>query len=340
MAAAQLVYGPLSDSLGRRPAILAGLIIFVVGTLVSLTATSFPIMLLGRALQGIGAAGPRVVSVALVRDLYEGRAMARVMSLSMALFILVPMVAPALGQAIMAIAHWRAIFLLFLALAAIALVWFWFRQAETLPAERRVPFSLSTIGRATRDVLSNRQTLGYTLAGGLVFGAFVGYLNSSQQIFQETYAIGGYFPLAFASLAAAVGGAGALNARLVVRHGMRWLSDRALAGVIGLSVCFLVIDFVTASLPPFWLFMAYMLAVFFCIGILFGNYNALAMEPQGNIAGLAAAVIGSLTTFLAMAGGTLVGRAYNGTLLPLTSAFLILGVAAYVATRWANSGGS
>jgi DHA1 family bicyclomycin/chloramphenicol resistance-like MFS transporter len=337
LAGAQLVYGPLSDSWGRRPTILLGLVIFIAGTLVSLAATSFAVMLLGRLMQGIGAAGPRVISMALVRDLYEGRAMARVMSLTMALFILVPMIAPALGQGIMLFAPWRAIFFAFLALALIAFIWFWARQPETLPRERRIPFSPAAIARATLTILGNRQTSGYTLAGGLVFGAFVGYLNCSQQILQETYETGKLFPLAFAVLSAAIGGAGWFNSRLVMRHGMRHLSDWALGGVMALSALFLLADLPIPGLPPFWLFMTYMMALFFCIGMLFGNYNALAMEPQGEVAGLAAAIVGSFTTFLAMAGGTLIGRAYDGTLLPLTAAFLILGLAAYAVTRWANA---
>jgi MFS transporter, DHA1 family, multidrug resistance protein len=337
MAGAQLFYGPLSDSFGRRPLILLGLVIFMIGTAVSLTATSFNVMLLGRVLQGVGAAGPRVVSIALVRDLYDGRAMARVMSLTMALFILVPMVAPALGQGIMLFAPWRAIFIAFFALAAIAFLWFWARQGETHPQARRSPFSVAAITGAVIAILRNRQTLGYTLAGGLVFGAFIGYLNSSQQILQETYATGRLFPLAFAVLAAAIGGASMVNARLVMRHGMRRLSDIALAGIIGLSLLFLIAGFLASGAPPFWFFMAYMLLLFFCIGVLFGNYNALAMEPQGAHAGLASAVVSSISTFMAMAGGTLVGRLYNGTPAPLTAAFLGLGVCAYLVTRWAKA---
>jgi DHA1 family bicyclomycin/chloramphenicol resistance-like MFS transporter len=337
MAGAQLFYGPLSDSFGRRPMILLGLAVFMVGTAVSLSATSFNVMLLGRVLQGVGAAGPRTVSMALVRDLYEGRAMARVMSLSMALFILVPMIAPALGQGIMLLAPWRAIFVLFLVLAVTAFAWFWARQEETHPPSRRIPFSIATIGKSAIDILRNRQTLGYTLAGGVVFGAFIGYLNSSQQILQETYATGKLFPLAFAALSGAIGGASLVNAKLVMRHGMRRLSDLALAGVIGLSALFLVACAFTAGVPPFWLFMIYMLMLFFCIGIMFGNYNALAMEPQGEHAGLASAVVASITTFMAMAGGTVIGRLYDGTMVPITVSFVSLGVAAYLVTRWANA---
>jgi DHA1 family bicyclomycin/chloramphenicol resistance-like MFS transporter len=247
------------------------------------------------------------------------------------------MLAPALGQGIMLFAPWPAIFVMFLVLAAVAFAWFWARQAETHPDTRRIPFSVATIATTAIAILRNRQTLGYTLAGGVVFGAFIGYLSSSQQILQETYATGKWFPLAFAALSGAIGGASIVNAQLVMRHGMRLLSHWALAGVIGLSALFLVACLFSAGIPPFWLFMVYMLLLFFCIGIMFGNYNALAMEPQGDHAGLASAVIASITTFMAMAGGTLVGRLYDGTMVPITVSFVALGIAAYLVTRWANA---
>ena len=177
-----MFFGPLSDSVGRKPAIYAGLLLFIIGCLMSILATDFTVMLTGRVLQGLGAAGPRSVIVALVRDQYEGRAMARVMSLVMAVFIMVPALAPGIGQIILAIAHWRAIFGFMLAVAAVSLVWFALRQPETLAPERRARFSPGRIPLAARETCTSRIAFGYTLASGLIFGAFVGYLNSAQQI--------------------------------------------------------------------------------------------------------------------------------------------------------------
>ncbi len=174
LAAGQIFYGPLSDSIGRKPAIHAGLILFILGCLISILATSFTVMLVGRVLQGLGAAGPRSVIIALVRDQYEGRAMARIMSLVMAVFIMVPALAPGIGQIILMVAHWRAIFGFLLAVAAISLLWFAWRQPETLAPERRVGFSPSRIMLAVRETCGNRVAFGYTVASGLIFGAAIG----------------------------------------------------------------------------------------------------------------------------------------------------------------------
>lgn len=334
LATGQMIYGPLSDSTGRRPAIYAGFGLFVVGCLLALFATSFPVMLAGRVLQGLGAAGPRIVTVAMVRDQYQGRAMARVMSFVMAVFILVPVIAPLLGQLILILANWRAIFVAYLALALVACLWFALRQPETLAPNRRLPFSLARLGRAIGQILSNRIACGYTLAAGLVSGAFIGYLNSAQQIFQQQYGLGRLFPLYFAFLALAIGSASFLNARLVMRYGMRLLSRSALLALGGLSLVFWAIAFNLTGQPPLWALMIYLLLSFFCIGILFGNLNALAMEPLGHIAGVGAAVVGSLSTFISLLLGTLIGQSYNGTILPLVGGFALLSATALGVIRW------
>lgn len=338
LAAAQMVYGPLSDSLGRKPAIYAGFVLFIVGCLLSTVATSFEVMLAGRFLQGMGAAGPRIVTIALVRDQYEGRAMARIMSLVMAVFIMVPALAPAVGQGILMVGHWRAIFGVLLAVALIALVWFGLRQPETLPPERRSPFSLIRIALAVRETCTHRIAFGYTIAAGLIFGAFVGYLNSAAQIFQGQYGLGQQFPLYFALLALAIGAASYLNARLVMRYGMRLLSSRALMALSAWSLVFFAITYAAAGAPPLWVLMTYCLFAFFCIGILFGNFNALAMEPLGHIAGVGAAVVGSLTTFISLALGTLIGQSYDGTVLPLIGSFALLGIVSIAVMRWTERG--
>ncbi len=339
LAAGQIVYGPLSDSIGRKPAIHAGLVLFILGCLMSILATSFTVMLAGRVLQGLGAAGPRSVIIALVRDQYEGRAMARIMSLVMAVFIMVPALAPGIGQIILMVAHWRAIFGFLLAVAAISLIWFALRQPETLAPERRVGFSPSRIVLAVRETCGNRVAFGYTVASGLIFGAFVGYLNSAQQIFQIQYRLGALFPLYFAVLALAIGGASLVNARLVMRHGMRRLSAWALGLLTGLSLAFLVLAYVLAAgAPPLWALMAYLVVAFFCIGMLFANFNALAMAPLGHIAGVGAAVVGSLTTLISMTLGAAIGQAYDGSVLPLVAGFALLGLAAIAVMRWTERG--
>ena len=334
----QLLYGPMSDATGRKPAGYAGLLLFIVGCVLALLAWSFPMMLAGRFLQGAGVAGPRTMTIALVRDRFEGRAMARVMSLVMAVFILVPIVAPALGQAVLAVSGWRTIFGIYLAMALVTGAWFALRQDETLPPGSRIPFSAGRMASAAREVVTDRLALGYTVAAGLVFGAFMGYLTSAQQILQQQYALGTRFPLFFAMLAISIGGASLLNSQLVMRHGMHALSSWSLRAICAVSVIFGAVALAASGHPPFWTLMTYLLATFFAVGLLFGNLNALAMQPLGHIAGTGAAVVGAVSTLISMALGTAIGQSYDGTVLPLVAGFAVLSVLAIIATHWAESG--
>lgn len=335
-AVGQIVYGPLSDRFGRKPGMYVGLGLFVLGCVLSMAAWSYPAMLAGRFLQGIGAAGPRIVCLALVRDRYEGREMARVMSFIFAVFVIVPTIAPALGQLILLVSGWRAIFGALLAFAISGLFWFAIRQPETLTPERRVPLSVGPIAAAVGQVGGNRGAVGYTVAIGLVFGGFLGYLNSAQQIFQDQFQVGSLFPAYFAALSLAFAASSYMNGHLVVRHGMRKLAVRSLQGICLLSAGFMVVLIQTGGLAPLWMFLLWGAAAFFCLGAVFGNVNALAMEPFGHIAGIAAALIGSFTSLLSMLLGALIGQFYDGTLLPLVGGFAGLGIASLGAMSWAG----
>jgi DHA1 family bicyclomycin/chloramphenicol resistance-like MFS transporter len=324
LALSQLVYGPVSDTIGRKPTIYWGFGIFLTGSLMCTFSSNFEIMLLGRFLQGIGAAGPRIVSIALIRDLYSGREMAKILSLVTTIFIVVPVIAPSIGQAILFVAEWRWIFAVLMMQGIIGLVWFAWRQPETLPAERRASFSLRRIALAFKEACSNRFTLGYTITAGLIFGAFIGYLTSTQQILQEQYGLGELFPIYFGANAFAFGAASLVNAKLVMRFGMRRLAATGLVASSLLSIAFFVVTLLTAGHPPLWSLMAYLLAIFFSVGILFGNFNALSMEPMGHIAGVAAAVVGSLTTLISTVLGNILGQAYDGTVRPMIFGFAVL----------------
>ncbi len=338
-ALGQVAYGPLADRFGRKPAMYGGLGLFVLGCLLSMGAWNYEAMLAGRFLQGIGAAGPRVVCLTLVRDRYEGREMARVMSFIMAVFVIIPTVAPALGQAMMLVSGWRAIFGALLVFAMTGLIWFAIRQPETLKPERRVPLSIGPIAAAMAQVGSNRAAVGYTAAAGLVFGGFLGYLNSAQQIFQEQFQVGALFPTYFAMLSLAFAAASYVNGKLVIRYGMRKLAIRSIMGLCVFSVVFLVALVPADGLAPLWVFLLWGAGAFFCLGAVFGNVNALAMEPFGHIAGIAAALIGSFTSLLSMLLGAVIGQFYDGTLLPLVGGFAFLGIASLCAMSWAGRGG-
>ncbi len=337
MALGQIFFGPLSDSVGRRPAILSGFVLFALGCVLSIVATSFEQMLIGRFLQGVGAAGPRIVSIALVRDQFKGREMARVMSFVMSVFILVPVFAPALGQLVLIVADWRFIFVVFLALAVILVGWFWRRQPETLARENRIRFSCAGLLVDIQSILRIRAALGYTLTMGFVFGAFIGYLSSSQQIFQVQYRLYDLFPLYFGILATSIGLASLVNARLVMRFGMRPLSRFALVAITFLSAPFFIYALFCEGNPPLNLLMAYLMLLFFFFGILFGNLNALAMEPLGHIAGLGSAIIGSLSTLMSVVFGVVIADAYDQTVLPLVAGFALLGLAGLLTMRWTEA---
>ncbi len=334
LAVAQLVFGPLADSWGRRPAVHLGFGLFLTGSAVSLFAPTFEVMLFGRFMQGIGAAGPKIVSVAIVRDQFKGPVMARIMSTIMAVFIVVPALAPAAGQAVLLFAEWRAIFGLLLAQGAVAWMWFALRQPETLAEAKRMPLSINRIGHAILETCRNRVALGFTVAAGIVFGAFLGYLTSAQQIFQGQYGVGEAFPFYFGGLALVLGAASIVNARMVVRVGMLAMSTRALSGLVLTSAMFSVAATILNGHPPLWFFMVFLSSAFFCIGMLFGNFNALAMEPLGHIAGTAAAVIASLSTFISLGLASVIGRAFDGTVLPLVYGFLALSLVALAIVQW------
>lgn len=330
IAVGQMIYGPLSDTTGRKPTVYTGFCLFMIGCLLSLLAVNFGMMLAGRIIQGLGLAGPRIVTMAIIRDRYEGRAMARVMSIVMAVFIVVPAIAPAFGQVILMLAGWRAIFGVVLALALIVSIWFAVRQPETLAPEHRARFSLKRTVVVFREICAIRAAFGYTLAAGFIFGAFQGYLNSAQQIFQIQYGRGVWSPLYYSVLALSIGGASLWNSRLVMRYGMRSLIRWFSLNLGAVSILFLLIAGLQEGHPPLWSLMLYLIISFFSLGLLFGNLNALAMRPLGHIAGAGAAMVGSFSILLAVPLGILIGQVYNGTIVPLVAGFALLGTAAAV----------
>lgn len=334
----QLLYGPLSDSLGRKPAVYLGLIIFTIGCIISIVTNNFTTMLIGRCLQGIGVAGPRIISVAIIRDLYKGDQMAQVMSFVMAVFISAPALAPAIGQGVMYVSHWRYIFIILLLLALIIFIWFSIRQQETLTPENRIVFSVKNLKKAFKEVLSIRTTMLYTLAAGFITASFIGMLNSSQQVFQIQYKLGEQFPLYFSSIALSIGLASFINGKLVMRFGMQTMAKTASISIFIFSAIFLTFLYTASTTPSLQEFMLYLLPTVFSVGILFGNLNSMAMEPLGHIAGLGSAVVGCLSTLISIPFGTYIGMQYNGTVNPLVMGFLVFGglcsLSLLIVRRW------
>ena len=328
MVLGDFVFGPLSDAYGRKYGILAGLVVYAVGTIIAMTAQTLEVILLGRIIQGIGVSGPKVASRALIRDLYEGAAMARIMSFVFTVFILVPLLAPAVGQVVLNLAGWRAIFVLFLITAVVASVWLGVRQPETLPRQRRIPLSPSRILTNTQLIVRHPKVMAYTVAVGFIFGAFLVYLSTAQALFADLYDAGDLFPLYFAMLSIGIGAASFSNSQLVMRLGLQRLSVAALSGLILFSGTLLVVAIARDGVPGFNVFMTLCLLMFFCNGILFTNLNAMAMQSLGRVAGIGASLVSSFSSLIAVVMAVLVGRFYDQTALPMAAGFIVAGVLA------------
>lgn len=319
----QIFYGPLADSFGRKKTVYVGVIIFIIGNILCTHTEEFSLMLLGRFLQGFGAASPRIMAVAITRDLYKGREMARVISFIMTIFLIIPVVAPSFGQSILFVASWKTIFNIFLLAAVIIMIWTYFRLPETLKKTDIKKFNFKVIIQDFSIVLKNKITLGYATCAGLIFGALTGYLISSRQIFQDYFETGELFPLYFAASAISLGIASLINSAIVRKYGMRLICEIGIIATIAMSAIFLPLSFMQDQMP-LWVFMIYILITFFCLGLQFGNLNALAMEPMGHYAGTASSVVGFISSGVSVATGTLIGQSYNNTLHPMFIGFLIL----------------
>ncbi|OYV32607.1 MAG: MFS transporter [Rhodospirillales bacterium 20-64-7] len=324
--AAQIIYGTLADRYGRKPVIQAALAIYVAASLGVAFTHSFDTMMLLRVLQGLGAAGTRVLAVSVVRDCYEGRRMARVMSLSFLVFLGVPVLAPSIGQLIMLAFPWRGIFVALGLYGALILLWISRRLPETLnPADRR-PIEFAGILAAARITLTNRVSVGYTLAMSLVLGGLFGFINSAQQVFTSVFHDARFFPLIFAVIAGAIAVASLLNARLVGRVGSRAISHAALFGFIAIAAIHAGVAL--SGHETIWSFAILQSAMMFCFGLMVGNFGAMAMEPLGHIAGSAASIQGCFSTLASALVGFFIGQNFNGTVVPLTLGFAVCSLAA------------
>jgi DHA1 family bicyclomycin/chloramphenicol resistance-like MFS transporter len=326
-ASGQLLFGILSDRFGRRTPLLAGLALYICGTLLALFSGSFHALLLARVLQGFSAAAPRVIAVAIVRDRFEGREMARVMSFIMMVFFTVPILAPSIGETVLVVANWRAIFFLLLFAATVAALWSLLRLPETRPSQDRLPLSAYAILAGLKTILSSRQSAGYILATGFVFGFLMSYIVSAEQIFVDIYGLGSRFPLAFGAISSLMIGAAVVNASVVRTLGMRVVSHRALIGLLLACAAAALAGY--PERPPLIVFCLFMAAVFFCFGLIMPNFNALAMEPMGHIAGMASSIAGFYSTAAAAVFGTIVGRSFDGSVRPLMIGITVLSLATF-----------
>jgi MFS transporter, DHA1 family, multidrug resistance protein len=332
----QIIYGPLADRFGRKPILMIGLSLYVLFSVLAAFAPTFELLIAARVGSGIGAAALRVLAVSIVRDRYSGRTMARVMSLSFLVFLGVPILAPALGQLILTVAPWPWVFGVLAVGGAAFMLWSALRLPETLHPENRMPIQVGRIASAFRQALTNRQSIGYTLAITAISGSLFGFINSSQQIFFDVFHEPKLFTVVFGGVAGSIAVASLINARLVERLGSRLISHAALLGFITMSSIHAAVAL--SGHETIWTFAALQALTMFCFGLIAGNFGSMAMEPMGHIAGTASSAQGFISTTFGASLGFLIGQQFNGSTVPMTLSFVALGLSALVCVLFAEHG--
>lgn len=322
----QLIFGPLSDSYGRKPIIYIGFLVFAVASIICVNTSNFEVLITARILQGIGLASPRTLSIAMIRDSYEGDYMAKVMSFIVMIFILIPIIAPTMGQFLMLKYNWQSIFNVQLGIGILVILWFWKRQPETLAINNRIPFRSTTLFSGFIEFFQHKQAIAFTLISGFITGSFMVYLSTSQYIFEVQYDLGDDFPIIFASLAVGVGFATYLNGMIVVKVGMKRIALVSLIAYTLSSLIYVLVFFNQVN-PKLWVLLAFFAFQFTAVGFLFGNLRALAMQPIGHIAGVGAAVNGFISTVMGVLIAVLIGAYINTTTWPLFLGFSVCGFA-------------
>lgn len=332
----QVIFGPLSDRFGRRKPLLFGLIIYVIAAFAAILAPTFGTLLLLRLVQGMGAAGTRVIVTAVVRDCYSGSAMAEIMSLVFMVFMIMPIIAPGAGQIILLTGPWQYIFIFMGVLGAVISLWAVLRLPETLNVEDRRPLKLSVITDGFKVVISNRLAIGYAIAGTFMFGQIIAFVNTSQQIYVGIYGLGALFPVAFSATAVLQALASYLNARVVGQYGMRRIAHFALI-VFLINNCLLLVATLFGPLN-FWLFYAFLSVNMFVFSWIATNANSLSMDPLGKVAGTASGLFGTIQTVVGSGLAYVISQMFDGTLFPIVAGFLLMGIGALLAVLYAEKG--
>jgi len=332
----QLIFGPLSDRFGRKGLLQLCLVGYAVTGILCMFAATFTLLLWLRFMQGVFAAGVRVIASAIIRDVTSGRVMARIMSLVFTVFMIVPIIAPAIGTLVMNVLDWKWTFGILGVSGGIMLIWSQFRLPATLPPEKRQPLNIRHIVNSYMTVLRHRVSFGYMLASGFVFGALFAFIGASEQVMDEVYHQGDKFWIWFAIIASGIGVASLTNARIVERVGMRRISHSVMLLFILFSFLNLATQYIFG--PVFWMFLPLFTLTFACFGMMGANFSSLALEPLGEIAGTAAAAYGFATSALSAFIGLMIARQFDGSVLPILMGFLGLGIAALIVVLWTERG--
>ena len=332
----QIFFGPISDRFGRRAPLFIGLVFYIAAAFAAIVAPSFGVLLFMRLVQGLGAAGTRVIAASVVRDCYSGRAMAEIMSLVFMVFMIIPIIAPGIGQLLLMTGPWWTIFLFMGFLGTLITLWGFFRLPETLDVANRRPLTVSSVAKGFSIVFTNRVAINYAFAGTFMFGALLGYIYSAQQVYVEIYDFGKFFPIAFGLTAMAMAFSSYLNSKVVGRFGMRRITHFALLLFTTVGILFVALSSYGAL--PFWLFYLLVSSEMFLFSWIVSNANSLSMEPLGAVAGTASGVFGFIQTVGGALLGLIAGQLFDGTLIPLSGSFVLMGVCAIICVLIAEKG--
>jgi DHA1 family bicyclomycin/chloramphenicol resistance-like MFS transporter len=329
-AVAQIIYGPVSDSVGRKPVLMFGLLIYLLASLLCVVAETYLTFLLARSLQGVGAAAARIMVNAITRDMFAGNEMARVTSLVMMIFIMVPVLAPSMGSLILWLGDWHDILYVFIGFALLAMSWSWFRLPETLASRHRKPFHLSQLRQTFKAVISEPVSMVFAVVSGIIFSGFMAYLNSAEQLFSDLYQVSQYFPVIFGTVALFFGVAAFINARMVMRYGALTITTVALTVMMLCNGLAVLVALFYQGLPPIWVFLTSLVLINICIGLIYGNVMAIAMYPLSEHAGMGASVIGMISALLASLLGVFISQQLESTIMPILLGFLLTSFSAWL----------
>lgn len=333
-AVAQIFYGPISDSVGRKPVLLFGMLVYIAASVMCLSAESYYWFLAARALQGVGAAAARIMVNAITRDFYAGNEMAKVTSLVMMIFILVPVLAPSLGSLILYFGDWHNILLVYVGFGLLTLSWCLLRLPESLDEKNKRPFNISRIKLAFMRVVREPVSMAFAVISGVIFSGFMAYLNSAEQLYSQIYQVGHLFPYLFGLIALFFGVAAFLNAKIVMKFGALRVTFGSLIIMVGFNLVYLLITMAFDGLPPLWSFVVMLIVINLCIGLVYGNVMAIAMFPLGENAGMGASVIGVISAVLASVLGIFISQQLASTVYPVIIGFFLTSLVAMTLVGW------
>ncbi|MBL0848993.1 MAG: Bcr/CflA family efflux MFS transporter [Candidatus Liberibacter ctenarytainae] len=338
-AIGQIFYGPLSDRFGRKAVLIPGLMLYVISTIAVLFTTSFSAMLFFRLIQGIGGAAPRIISISIIRDIYGGRQMAKVLSISMMIFMIMPIIAPSIGQLTMYISgSWAGIFVWMAAIASAITIWYGVRIPETMDPLHVRSLHWRLILGSFSLIFKDRAATLYNIANSLLMGAIFGFVSSSQQIYTEVYNLGAWFPLAFAIGGISMSLSSLLNTYLVDKLGRHRLSHYSLLILVAVTTLWLITQLIVGQSVSLFVFFAFFLLSFFQIGLINANFSSISIEPFAHLAGTASSVFGFINTVISTGIGIVIGQAFDGTTYPLTIGFFVIAVFCFIAIFIAEKG--